>query len=85
MNSAGDRSVISNDMQELREGGEEISHKIQGHKANLSNPSMNRLYMSECRLQLLTVVDRHQPGQQGEQQEGDRGAGRRREPLRQQV
>lgn len=46
MNSAGDRSVISNDMQELREGGEEISHKIQGHKANLSNPSMNRLYMS---------------------------------------
>lgn len=39
MNSAGDRSVISNDMEELRQGGEEISHKIQGHKANLSNPS----------------------------------------------
>ncbi|KAF4966519.1 hypothetical protein FSARC_5761 [Fusarium sarcochroum] len=39
MNSAGDRSVISDDMQELRQGGEEISHKIQGHKANLSNPN----------------------------------------------
>ncbi|KAM0247422.1 hypothetical protein ACHAP5_004061 [Fusarium lateritium] len=39
MNSAGDRSVISNDMQELREGKEETSHKIQGHKANLSNPN----------------------------------------------
>lgn len=43
MNSAGDRSVISNDMQELREGKEEISHKIQGHKANLSNPSKTPL------------------------------------------
>lgn len=43
MNSAGDRSVISNDMQELRQGGEEISHKIQGHKANLSNPSKKGL------------------------------------------
>ncbi|KAG5747909.1 hypothetical protein H9Q70_009403 [Fusarium xylarioides] len=42
MNSAGDRSVISNDMQELREGGEEISHKIQGHKANLSNPNTSQ-------------------------------------------
>ncbi|KAJ4257515.1 hypothetical protein NW762_008639 [Fusarium torreyae] len=39
MNSAGDRSVISDDMQELHQGGEEISHKIQGHKANLSNPN----------------------------------------------
>ncbi|KAJ4312333.1 hypothetical protein BHE90_005127 [Fusarium euwallaceae] len=42
MNSAGDRSVISNDMQELRQGGEEISHKIQGHKANLSNPNTSQ-------------------------------------------
>ncbi|KAJ4174581.1 hypothetical protein NW754_005000 [Fusarium falciforme] len=43
MNSAGDRSVISNDMQELRQGGEEISHKIQGHKANLSNPNTSQV------------------------------------------
>jgi hypothetical protein len=28
-------------MQELRTGKEEISNKIQGHKANLSNPSMS--------------------------------------------
>ncbi|RSM06453.1 hypothetical protein CDV31_009133 [Fusarium ambrosium] len=42
MNSAGDRSVISNDMQELRQGGEEVSHKIQGHKANLSNPNTSQ-------------------------------------------
>ncbi|KAI8666190.1 hypothetical protein NCS57_00843100 [Fusarium keratoplasticum] len=42
MNSAGDRSVISNDMEELRQGGEEISHKIQGHKANLSNPNTSQ-------------------------------------------
>lgn len=43
MDSAGNRSVMSNDMQELRSGKEEISHKIQGHKANLSNPSMSPL------------------------------------------
>lgn len=72
-------------MQELREGGEEISHKIQGHKANLSNPSMTPVFTQESRLQLLTVIDRHQPGQQGEQPEGDRGAGRRRKPLWQRV
>ncbi|GKU04667.1 conidiation protein con-6 [Fusarium langsethiae] len=39
MDSAGNRSVLSNDMQELRTGKEEISNKIQGHKANLSNPN----------------------------------------------
>ena len=39
MDSAGAKSVVSRDMQELREGAEEISHRIQGHKANLSNPS----------------------------------------------
>lgn len=39
MNSAGDRSVISKDMQELGQGREDVSHSIQGHKANLSNPS----------------------------------------------
>jgi len=39
MDSAGAKSVISNDMQELTQGKEDISHSIQGHKANLSNPN----------------------------------------------
>jgi hypothetical protein len=47
MDSAGNRSVISDDMQELNQGKEDISHQIQGHKANLSNPSM---YMLEIPL-----------------------------------
>lgn len=38
--SAGAKSVMSNDMEELTEGKEEISNVIRGHKANLSNPSM---------------------------------------------
>lgn len=39
MDSAGSKSVISNDMQELQEGKETIASQIRGHKANLSNPS----------------------------------------------
>jgi hypothetical protein len=39
MDSAGAKSVISNDIQELTEGREQISKRVQGHKANLSNPS----------------------------------------------
>lgn len=39
MASAGNKSVISDDMQELRQGQEDISNAISGHKANLSNPS----------------------------------------------
>ncbi|KAK3941012.1 hypothetical protein QBC46DRAFT_312477 [Diplogelasinospora grovesii] len=39
MNSAGAKSVMSNDMKELTEGKEEISNEIRGHKANLSNPN----------------------------------------------
>lgn len=39
MSSAGNKSVISEDMQELGKGPEDISNKISGHKANLSNPS----------------------------------------------
>lgn len=30
---------MSNDMQELTQGKEQISDSIRGHKANLSNPS----------------------------------------------
>ena len=39
MDSAGAKSVMSNNMKELHEGKEEISNVIRGHKANLSNPS----------------------------------------------
>lgn len=42
MASAGSKSVISDDMQELTQGKETISNSIQGHKANLSNPSTHR-------------------------------------------
>jgi len=39
MDSAGSKSVISDDMQELNQGRENISNSVQGHKANLSNPN----------------------------------------------
>ncbi|KAF2431644.1 hypothetical protein EJ08DRAFT_586682, partial [Tothia fuscella] len=39
MNSAGAKSVLSDDMQNITEGKEDISNKVSGHKANLSNPS----------------------------------------------
>lgn len=37
--SEGAKSVISEDMQNLTRGEEDISHTVQGHRANLSNPS----------------------------------------------
>ncbi|KAK0636039.1 hypothetical protein B0T17DRAFT_612827 [Bombardia bombarda] len=39
MDSAGAKSVMSNDMKELTEGKEQTSNTIKGHKANLSNPN----------------------------------------------
>lgn len=39
MESAGAKSTMSRDMQELTQGKEDVSNQIQGHKANLSNPS----------------------------------------------
>ncbi|KXX74051.1 Conidiation-specific protein 6 [Madurella mycetomatis] len=39
MDSAGAKSVMSNDMKELSQGKEDISNIIRGHKANLSNPN----------------------------------------------
>ncbi|KAK1826556.1 Conidiation protein 6-domain-containing protein [Podospora conica] len=39
LDSAGAKSVLSNDMKELTEGKEEITNVIRGHKANLSNPN----------------------------------------------
>jgi len=39
MDSAGAKSVMSNDMKEIHEGKEETSSVIRGHKANLSNPN----------------------------------------------
>lgn len=37
--SAGAKSAISDDMKDLTRGEEDISHTVQGHKANLANPS----------------------------------------------
>ncbi|KAI0025862.1 hypothetical protein F4780DRAFT_233312 [Xylariomycetidae sp. FL0641] len=39
MDSAGAKSTMSRDMEELTTGKEEISKTVQGHKANLSNPN----------------------------------------------
>jgi len=39
MDSAGAKSVMSEDMKDLTRGEEDISHQVQGHKANLSNLS----------------------------------------------
>ncbi|KAJ2986866.1 hypothetical protein NUW58_g4827 [Xylaria curta] len=39
MNSAGAKSVVSKDMQEITQGKETISREVQGHKANLTNPN----------------------------------------------
>jgi hypothetical protein len=39
MDSAGSKSVMSNDMKELQQGKEATMNQIRGHKANLSNPS----------------------------------------------
>ncbi|KAI1818100.1 hypothetical protein GGS20DRAFT_529758 [Poronia punctata] len=39
MDSAGAKSAVSRDMQELSQGREQISREVQGHKANLSNPN----------------------------------------------
>ncbi|KAK7755673.1 hypothetical protein SLS62_002284 [Diatrype stigma] len=39
MDSAGAKSTMSRDMEELTTGKEQISKSVQGHKANLSNPN----------------------------------------------
>ncbi|KAK7991569.1 putative conidiation protein con-6 [Apiospora saccharicola] len=39
MDSAGAKSTMSRNMEELTQGKEDISHSVQGHKANLSNPN----------------------------------------------
>jgi len=39
MDSAGAKSALSDDMQELTQGKEQTTNKISGHKANLSNPN----------------------------------------------
>lgn len=55
MDSAGAKSVMSNDMKELREGKEEIGSTIRGHLANLSNPS--KFSSSSLPLQSWTMGD----------------------------
>ncbi|KAI6093168.1 hypothetical protein F4821DRAFT_253146 [Hypoxylon rubiginosum] len=39
MESAGAKSTMSRDMQELTTGRENISNTVKGHKANLANPN----------------------------------------------
>ncbi|KAH7376926.1 hypothetical protein B0T11DRAFT_324781 [Plectosphaerella cucumerina] len=39
MDSQGAKSVISEDMQNLTHGKEDLSNQIRGHKANISNPN----------------------------------------------
>ncbi|KAI4863190.1 hypothetical protein F4820DRAFT_450257 [Hypoxylon rubiginosum] len=39
MDSAGAKSTMSRDMQELTTGRETISNTVKGHKANLTNPN----------------------------------------------
>lgn len=41
MDSQGAKSVISEDMQNLTQGKEDLSNQIRGHKANISNPSVS--------------------------------------------
>lgn len=82
MASAGSKSVISKDMQELGQGREDVSHSIQGHKANLSNPSKSCRALHDITGILLTAT-RHKRAEQEEQRQGDRGAWRRRQPVRQ--
>ena len=39
MDSAGAKSTVSRDIEELTQGKEQTSKTVQGHKANLANPS----------------------------------------------
>jgi hypothetical protein len=54
--SAGAKSVMSNDMKELTEGKEEITNVIRGHKANLSNPSIFAVPFPLCFVHVCTAV-----------------------------
>ena len=54
--SAGAKSVMSNDMKELTEGKEEITNVIRGHKANLSNPSMLSVSSLFCFAHVCTAA-----------------------------
>ncbi|GAW26806.1 putative conidiation protein con-6 [Rosellinia necatrix] len=49
MDSAGAKSTISRDMQELTQGKEDISHQVRGHKANLSNPNTSEKSKEQSR------------------------------------
>ncbi|KAI1131211.1 hypothetical protein F5Y10DRAFT_262392 [Nemania abortiva] len=49
MDSAGAKSAMSQDMQNITQGREDISHKVQGHKANLSNPNTSEKSKEESR------------------------------------
>lgn len=47
---------MSNDMQELTEGKEDISNRARGYKAAISNPSTSSLYVFVLVLALVLVL-----------------------------
>jgi hypothetical protein len=47
MDSAGAKSAMSDDIQEITQGKEDMTNKIRGHKANLSNPSKIAILLLE--------------------------------------
>lgn len=82
MDSAGAKSVMSNDMKELTEGKEDTSNTIRGHKANLSNPSMYiQSFTILCVNTLVLIIEpcsqppRHQRSLEEAQRRADRVLG----------
>lgn len=59
MDSAGAKSTMSRDIEELTTGKEQISKSVQGHKANLSNPSKQPSYFIFIYSQLFITWVRH--------------------------
>ncbi|KAJ8125338.1 hypothetical protein O1611_g8301 [Lasiodiplodia mahajangana] len=49
MDSAGAKSAMSEDMQNITQGREDTSHKVQGHKANLANPNTSEKSKEQSR------------------------------------
>jgi len=89
MDSQGAKSVVSDDMQNLGHGAEDISNQASGYKAAISNPSEFHLFkryiiMMKRRLMSLSFsFSRHLGQGQGGGKEEVGGFGRRGCLLRQ--
>ena len=77
MSSAGAKSVMSDDMQNLTAGKEDISNAARGHKANISNPSALRSYSCEapCPLMLTHASDTSEKSKENSRKELERLGG----------